>query len=140
MSESINKKVLLTVLIFGCFLSTLNQTLLNVALSNLMDVFSVSATTVQWLATGFMLVNGVLVPITAYLMKRFSTRQLFISSMLFLLVGSIFCAIAPNFTTLLIGRMIQAIGAGIIMPLLMSIVMFIFPPEKRGSMMGLIGL
>ncbi|MFC9538796.1 DHA2 family efflux MFS transporter permease subunit [Lysinibacillus sp. NPDC056959] len=140
MSESINKKVLLTVLIFGCFLSTLNQTLLNVALSNLMDVFSVSATTVQWLATGFMLVNGVLVPITAYLMKRFSTRQLFISSMLFLLVGSIFCAIAPNFTTLLIGRMIQAVGAGIIMPLLMSIVMFIFPPEKRGSMMGLIGL
>ncbi|MGE7946760.1 DHA2 family efflux MFS transporter permease subunit [Lysinibacillus sp. NPDC093688] len=140
MSESINKKVLLTVLILGCFLSTLNQTLLNVALSNLMDVFSVSATTVQWLATGFMLVNGVLVPITAYLMKRFSTRQLFISSMLFLLVGSIFCAVAPNFTTLLIGRMIQAVGAGIIMPLLMSIVMFIFPPEKRGSMMGLIGL
>lgn len=140
MSESINKKVLLTVLIFGCFLSTLNQTLLNVALSNLMDVFSVSAITVQWLATGFMLVNGVLVPITAYLMKRFSTRQLFISSMLFLLIGSIFCAVAPNFTTLLIGRMIQAVGAGIIMPLLMSIVMFIFPPEKRGSMMGLIGL
>lgn len=140
MSESINKKVLLTVLILGCFLSTLNQTLLNVALSNLMDVFSVSATTVQWLSTGFMLVNGVLVPITAYLMKRFSTRQLFISSMLFLLIGSIICAVAPNFTTLLIGRMIQAIGAGIIMPLLMSIVMFIFPPEKRGSMMGLIGL
>jgi len=140
MPESINKKVLLTVLIIGCFLSTLNQTLLNVALSNLMDVFSVSATTVQWLSTGFMLVNGVLVPITAYLMKRFSTRQLFISSMLFLLIGSIICAVAPNFTTLLIGRMIQAIGAGIIMPLLMSIVMFIFPPEKRGSMMGLIGL
>lgn len=140
MSESINKKVLLTVLILGCFLSTLNQTLLNVALSNLMDVFSVSATTVQWLSTGFMLVNGVLVPITAYLMKRFSTRQLFISSMLFLLLGSIFCAVAPNFATLLIGRMIQAIGAGIIMPLLMSIVMVIFPTEKRGSMMGLIGL
>ncbi|MFJ7978932.1 DHA2 family efflux MFS transporter permease subunit [Lysinibacillus xylanilyticus] len=140
MSESINKKVLLTVLILGCFLSTLNQTLLYVALSNLMDVFSVSATTVQWLSTGFMLVNGVLVPITAYLMKRFSTRQLFISSMLFLLLGSIFCAVAPNFATLLIGRMIQAIGAGIIMPLLMSIVMVIFPPEKRGSMMGLIGL
>ncbi|MGE7988198.1 DHA2 family efflux MFS transporter permease subunit [Lysinibacillus fusiformis] len=140
MSELINKKVLLTVLILGCFLSTLNQTLLNVALSNLMEVFSVSATTVQWLSTGFMLVNGVLVPITAYLMKRFSTRQLFISSMLFLLIGSIICAMAPNFAMLLIGRMVQAVGAGIIMPLLMSIVMFIFPPEKRGSMMGLIGL
>jgi EmrB/QacA subfamily drug resistance transporter len=138
--SSKNKKVLLTVLIIGCFLSTLNQTLLNVALSNLMDVFSVSAPTVQWLSTGFMLVNGVLVPITAYLIKRFSTRQLFISSMLFLLIGSILCAVTPNFSFLLVGRMIQAIGAGIIMPLLMSVVMFIFPPEKRGSMMGLIGL
>src|SRR6185437_9622943 len=104
MSETINKKVLLTVLILGCFLSTLNQTLLNVALSNLMDVFTVSPTTVQWLSTGFMLVNGVLVPITAYLMKRFSTRQLFISSMLFLLIGSILCAVAPNFAILLSGR------------------------------------
>ncbi|MEC2055285.1 DHA2 family efflux MFS transporter permease subunit [Peribacillus psychrosaccharolyticus] len=140
MTESINKKVLLTVLILGCFLSTLNQTLLNVALSNLMEVFTVSATTVQWISTGFMLVNGVLIPITAYLMKRFSTRQLFISSMLFLLIGSILCAVSPNFAVLLTGRMIQAIGAGIIMPLLMSVVMFIFPPEKRGSMMGLMGL
>lgn len=140
MDKQINKKILLTVLIIGCFLSTLNQTLLNVALSNFQEVFAVSASTVQWLATGFMLVNGILIPITAYLMKRFSTRQLFISSMLFLLVGSIICAVAGNFGLLLVGRMVQAAGAGIIMPLMMSVVMFIFPVEKRGSMMGLIGL
>ncbi len=135
-----SKKVILSILILGCFLSTLNQTLLNVALSNLMDVFSVSATTVQWIFTGFMLVNGVLVPITAYLMKRFTTRQLFISSMVFLLIGSVICAIAPSFIILLIGRMVQAVGAGIVMPLLMSVVIFIFPPKKRGTMMGYIGL
>lgn len=140
MAQQINKKVLLFVLLLGGFLSILNQTLLNVALSNFMEVFDVKATTVQWLATGFMLVNGVLIPVTAYLMKRFSTRQLFISSMILLLVGSIFCAIAPNFTFLLIGRMIQAAGAGIIMPLMMSVVMFIIPPQNRGSAMGLIGL
>lgn len=140
MSSSINKNVLLTVLILGAFLSTLNQTLLNVALSSLMEIFSVEATTVQWLSTGFMLVNGVLIPITAYLMKRFSTRQLFISSMLFLLAGSVLCAVAPNFSVLLAGRMIQAVGAGIMMPLMMSVVMFIIPMEKRGSAMGLIGL
>jgi len=140
MAQQINKKVLLFVLLLGGFLSILNQTLLNVALSNFMELFHVSATTVQWLSTGFMLVNGVLIPVTAFLMKRFSTRQLFISSMLLLLVGSIFCAVAPNFSILLIGRMIQAAGAGIIMPLMMSIVMFIFPVEKRGSAMGLIGL
>ncbi|MEH6992782.1 DHA2 family efflux MFS transporter permease subunit [Neobacillus drentensis] len=140
MAQQINKKVLLFVLLLGGFLSILNQTLLNVALSEFMEVFDVGATTVQWLATGFMLVNGILIPVTAFLMKRFSTRQLFISSMLLLLIGSIICAIAPNFAVLLIGRMIQAAGAGIIMPLMMSVVMFIFPIEKRGSAMGLIGL
>lgn len=140
MEKQVNKKVLLTVLIVGCFLSVLNQTLLNVALSSFQEEFDVSASTVQWLATGFMLVNGILIPITAYLMKRFSTRQLFISSMLFLLVGSIIAAAAGNFAMLLIGRMVQAAGAGIIMPLMMSVVMFIFPVEKRGSMMGMMGL
>lgn len=134
-----NKKILLFVLIVGCFLSTLNQTLLNVALSSFMDVFDVSATTVQWVSTGFMLVNGVLVPITAFLMKRFTTRQLFISSMLFLLIGSILCASAMDFSILLIGRMIQAAGAGIIMPLMMTVILYLYPVEKRGSVMGMIG-
>lgn len=134
-----NKKILLIVLIAGCFLSTLNQTLLNVALSSFMDVFHVTASTVQWLSTGFMLVNGVLVPITAFLMKRFTTRQLFISSMFFLLIGSILCACAMNFGMLLTGRMIQAIGAGIIIPLLMTVILYLYPSEKRGSIMGTIG-
>lgn len=81
--SSSTKKLLLIIMITGTFFSTLNQTLLNVSFSDLMVVFDVNAATIQWLATGFMLVNGVLVPITAYLMKRFSTRQLFISSLLF---------------------------------------------------------
>ncbi|WP_050616439.1 DHA2 family efflux MFS transporter permease subunit [Bacillus testis] len=134
-----NKKILLVVLVAGCFLSTLNQTLLNVALSNFMDVFDVKAATVQWISTGFMLVNGVLVPITAFLMKRFTTRQLFISSMFFLLIGSALCAGAMNFGILLTGRMIQGIGAGIIMPLMMTVILYLFPLEKRGSVMGIIG-
>lgn len=138
--KEIKKGILLTVLIVGCFLSTLNQTLLNVALSSLKDAFHVEATTVQWLATGFMLVNGVLIPITAYLMKRFTTRQLFISAMVFLLVGSIICAAAPIFGVLLAGRMIQAAGAGILMPLMMGVVLAVIPQEKRGSAMGFLGL
>lgn len=129
-NKEINKGILLTILIVGCFLSTLNQTLLNVALSNLMDVFHVSATTVQWIATGFMLVNGILIPITAYLMKRFTTRKLFITAMLFLLIGSIICAAAQSFSVLLVGRMIQAAGAGIMMPLMMSVVLTVFPAQK----------
>ncbi|MGX9134110.1 DHA2 family efflux MFS transporter permease subunit [Rummeliibacillus sp. JY-2-4R] len=134
-----DKRILLMVLIAGCFLSTLNQTLLNVALSSLMDVFHVKASTVQWLSTGFMLVNGVLVPITAFLMKRFTTRQLFISSMLFLFIGSVLSACAMNFSVLLAGRMLQAIGAGIIMPLMLTVILYLYPSEERGSVMGKIG-
>ncbi|MCQ6530871.1 DHA2 family efflux MFS transporter permease subunit [Bacillus mycoides] len=134
-----NKKIILIVLISGCFLSTLNQTLLNVAMSNLMEVFDVTAATVQWLSTGFMLINGVLVPITAFLMKRFTTRQLFISSMLSLFIGTVLCACAMNFGILLTGRMIQAVGAGIIMPLMMTVILYLYPSEKRGSIMGTIG-
>ena len=133
------KKLLIIIMITGTFFSTLNQTLLNVAFSDLMVVFDVSTATIQWLATGFMLVNGVLVPITAYLMKRFSTRQLFISSMLFLLIGSIISACANNFGVLLTGRMVQAVGAGIIIPLMMTVIVYLYPAEKRGAMMGKIG-
>ncbi|MER2030250.1 MAG: DHA2 family efflux MFS transporter permease subunit [Solibacillus sp.] len=133
------RKILLIVMIAGCFFSTLNQTLLNVALSDLMNTFSVSPTTIQWLATGFMLVNGILVPITAFLMKRFSTRQLFISAMLFLLAGSVVAACAVNFGMLLAGRMIQAVGAGIILPLMMTVIVYLFPEERRGAIMGRVG-
>lgn len=133
------RKILLIVMIAGCFFSTLNQTLLNVALSDLMNTFSVSPTTIQWLATGFMLVNGILVPITAFLMKRFSTRQLFISAMLFLLAGSVVAACALNFGMLLTGRMIQAVGAGIILPLMMTVIVHLFPEERRGMIMGRVG-
>ncbi len=133
------KKVLVLVMIAGCFLSTLNQTLLNVALSNLKATFNVEPTTIQWLATGFMLVNGILVPITAFLMKRYSTRQLFMSSMLFLLIGSIISACAINFGMLLTGRMVQAVGAGIILPLMMTVIVYLYPAEERGAVMGKMG-
>lgn len=137
--SSSTKKLLLIIMITGTFFSTLNQTLLNVAFSDLMAVFDVNTATIQWLATGFMLVNGVLVPITAYLMQRFSTRQLFISSLLFLLIGSIVAACANSFGVLLTGRMIQAVGAGIIIPLIMTVIVYLYPAEKRGSIMGNIG-
>lgn len=133
------KRLLLIIMITGTFFSTLNQTLLNVAFSDLMVVFDVNTSTIQWLATGFMLVNGVLVPITAYLMKRFTTRQLFISSMFLLLIGSIIAACANNFGVLLTGRMIQAVGAGIIIPLMMTVIFYLYPVHKRGAIMGNIG-
>lgn len=142
MQQELSKKtknLIVFVMIVGCFFSALNQTLLNVALPHLMKVFDVSPDTIQWLTTGFMLVNGVLIPLTAYLMKRFTTRDLFICSITLLLVGSIICAAAPSFNVLLIGRMIQAAGAAIILPLMMTVILYLYPSEERGSVMGKIG-
>ncbi|MEJ8305224.1 DHA2 family efflux MFS transporter permease subunit [Saccharibacillus sacchari] len=128
------------IMILGAFLATLNQTLMSVATPELMKDFDITAATAQWLTTGYLLVNGVLIPITAYLMQKFSTRQLFQASMMIFLVGTVVSALAGDFPMLLTGRLIQAAGAGIIMPLLMNVILALFPPEKRGSAMGLVGL
>lgn len=127
-------------MILGAFLATLNQTVMTVAVPELMKDFDISAATAQWLTTGYMLVNGVLVPITAYLMRRFTTRELFQASMVIFLLGTVTSAFATGFPVLLTGRLIQAAGAGIIMPLLMTVILTLFPPEKRGAAMGMVGL
>ncbi|HDR7735884.1 TPA: DHA2 family efflux MFS transporter permease subunit [Bacillus thuringiensis] len=138
--NSIKKGPIMFIMILGAFLATLNQTLMSVATPELMVEFKISATTAQWLTTGYMLVNGVLIPITAYLMQRFTTRELFQTSMLIFLAGTIVSAVATGFPVLLTGRMIQAAGAGIIMPLLTHVILTIFPREKRGAAMGMVGL
>ncbi|THF75745.1 DHA2 family efflux MFS transporter permease subunit [Cohnella fermenti] len=137
--DSIKKGPILFIMILGAFLATLNQTVMTVAVPELMNDFAIAASTAQWLTTGYMLVNGVLVPITAYLMQRFSTRQLFQSAMFIFLIGTIVSALSSSFDVLLVGRMIQAAGAGIIMPLLMTVILTLFPPEKRGAAMGMVG-
>ncbi|GGB00977.1 DHA2 family efflux MFS transporter permease subunit [Macrococcus hajekii] len=131
---------IITVLMIGMFIAILNQTLINVALPVLINDFSISTSTAQWLTTGFMLVNGILVPISAFLIQRFTYRQLFLTAMMFFTVGSLICAIAANFPMMMAGRLIQAVGAGILMPLGTNIFMSIFPPEKRGAAMGMMGI
>jgi len=113
-SITVRKGPVLFIMILGAFLATLNQTVMSVAIPELMTDFDITAATAQWLTTGYMLVNGVLIPITAYLMQRFTTRELFQASMIIFLAGTIVSAFASGFPVLLTGRMIQAAGAGII--------------------------
>lgn len=127
-------------LIIGMFVAALNETLMGNALPELMKSFGVSATTVQWLTTAYLLVVGVLVPVTAVLQQWFTTRQMFLSAMSLFLMGTLISAVSPEFSILLVGRVFQAIGTGILMPLTMNTIMTIFPPEKRGGAMGLFGL
>ncbi|MGG6313655.1 MDR family MFS transporter [Paenibacillus macerans] len=127
-------------LIVGMFVAALNETLMGNALPELMKSFVVSAATVQWLSTAYMLVVGVLVPVTAILQQWFTTRQIFLSAMGLFFVGTVTAAVSPEFGVLLVGRIIQAIGTGMLLPLVMNVIMTIYPPEKRGGAMGMLGL
>ena len=135
-----NRSLLVVVLLIGTFCTVLNQTLLTTAFPALMKAFDISASSVQWLTTGFLLVNGIMIPISAWLINKFSSKRLYLTAMTIFLIGTITCFVAPNFSTLLIGRLVQAAGVGISMPLLQNIMLSIFPPEKRGSAMGMAGI
>lgn len=127
-------------LIIGAFFAVLNETLLNIALTTLMHEFHITLPTVQWMATGFMLVMGVVIPISALMLQWFTTRQLFIGVMVTFTIGTIICAIAPSFPVLLVGRLIQAVGTGLLMPIIFNVFLLLYPPEKRGKIMGIVGL
>jgi MFS transporter, DHA2 family, lincomycin resistance protein len=140
MESKINSKAILITFLIGAFFAVLNETLLNIALTELMTIFNVDAPTVQWLATGFMLVMGVLMPISALLIQWFTTRQMFIGIMTVFLIGTSIAACAINFPMLLAGRMIQAIGTGLLIPVIMNALLLIYPAEVRGKIMGTFGL
>ncbi|WP_342431644.1 MDR family MFS transporter [Neobacillus sp. FSL H8-0543] len=131
---------ILTVLMIGAFITFLNNTLLNIALPSIMVDLNIETSTVQWLTTGFMLVNGILIPATAFLIQKYSVRNLFLVAMGLFTAGTILAGTAHVFPILLGGRMIQASGSAIMMPLLMNVMLVAFPIEKRGAAMGIFGL
>ncbi|AOK88604.1 DHA2 family efflux MFS transporter permease subunit [Paenibacillus polymyxa] len=137
---NVRRAPIVAALLIGAIVAILNQTLISVALPKMMSDLNIDANIAQWLSTGFMLVNGVLIPVTAFLIARFSTRKLFISAMTIFSIGTLLCAIAPSFSILLIGRLIQAAGAGIMMPLMMVVILNIYPIERRGRAMGTLGI
>lgn len=140
MGLSRKKSLELVVLVLGTFIAVLNQTLVTPALPSIMTETSVDASTAQWLTTGFTLVNAIMIPITAFLIDRFSMRNLFLVAMSVFTAGSALAGWGPNFPTILLGRLIQAAGEGVTMPLVMTELMLMFPVERRGTAMGIYGL
>ncbi|MGG1518309.1 DHA2 family efflux MFS transporter permease subunit [Paenibacillus oryzisoli] len=132
--------VTIVITIFGTIAALLNQSTVNTLLPPMMTDFHISASTAQWLTTVFALVTGIVVPVTAYLIRRYSTRQVFIAALGLLTVGTFLCAAAPGFGLLIAGRIVQAIGAGIMLPLLQTLVITLVPGAKRGFYMGIVGL
>lgn len=136
---SINPKHVLFVAAFAAFLATFNETYLNVAFTPIMNYFTVDVGTVQWLATAYMLGAAVMVPVSAFLYRSIKTRTLFLTSVGLLILGSVVAAAAPCFAVLLIGRIIQSLGTGMLIPVGMNITLEAAPRERLGTYMGIMG-
>lgn len=135
-----NPNLVMAVLLVGAFVIILNQTLLNTALPAFMADFGITANAAQWVTTLFMLVNGIMIPATAFLIQKFTTRTMFFAAMSIFALGTVICAIAPVYPVLLLGRVVQAASGGMIMPLMQTILFAIFPIHRRGTAMGTFGL
>ena len=131
---------IVAVITLGAFISLFNQTVMSPALPSLMREFAVSAGTAQWVTTIYMLVSGIMVPISGYFMDKYPTRRLFFLSMGLFAVGTALCAVAPGFGILIAGRVLQAAGAGILMPLVGTVPLLVFPVSLRGTAMGVAGI
>ena len=133
-------KTVIALLLVSSFVVILNETIMSVALPRLMADLSVTAGTAQWLTTGFMLTMAVVIPATGFLLQRFTLRSLFMTAMSLFSAGTLLAALAPGFGTLLTGRIVQAGGTAIMLPLLMTTVLNAVPAHKRGRMMGTISI
>ncbi|MGG3468484.1 MDR family MFS transporter [Neobacillus pocheonensis] len=139
MKEYNTRAIMASLLICG-FVGMFSETALNIAISNLMVVFKISAATAQWLTTGFLLTLGVLMPMTGLLLQWFTTRQLFFGSLASSIAGTLIAALAINFEMLMVARVLQAAGMGLLIPLMFNTILVVYPPEKRGAAMGFVGL
>lgn len=132
--------VIIMTLVVSAFVMILNETILSVALPHLTGDLDVSTTTVQWLTSGFLLTLGVVIPTTGYILQRFTPRQVFLTAMTLFSTGTLICALSPGFGLLFVGRIVQASGTAVMIPLLMTSVMRLIPPERRGATMGTISI
>ncbi|MFL0198560.1 DHA2 family efflux MFS transporter permease subunit [Clostridium sp. WILCCON 0269] len=123
-------------LYLGAFTGMFGETSMNIALPQLMDTFHISVGIAQWLVVGYMLVIGVVLPFTSLLMKCFPVRKLTFFALGAFMIGSLISGFAPDFRILLAGRMIQGIGTGIVLPMMFSVILEVFPPNRIGSAMG----
>ena len=135
-----NQVVIVAILLAGATLVVLNQTLLSPAYPSIMADLQVDATTVQWLTSAYSLVEAIVIPLSAFLIGRFPTRKLFIAGVSVFALGSLMAAFSPFFGILLLGRIFQAASTGVVMPMVFTVILLVFPREKRGSAMGIVSL
>lgn len=130
----------IVLLVVSAFVVILNETIMSVALPRLMLDLRITAATAQWLTTAFLLTMAIVIPLTGFLLARFPLRNVYLTAMSLFAAGTLIAALAPGFEMLLVGRVVQATGTAIMMPLLMTTVLTVVPAERRGRMMGVISI
>lgn len=138
--HSARNRLVILLLLVSAFTVILNETIMGVALPRLMQDLNVTAVAAQWLTTAFLLTMAVVIPITGFLLQRLPTRTVFQMAMGLFSLGTLICAVSPGLGMLIFGRVVQASGTAIMMPLLMTTVMSLVPPESRGKTMGNISI
>ncbi|MET2012897.1 DHA2 family efflux MFS transporter permease subunit [Microbacterium chocolatum] len=139
-ARAVRPGTVIALLVVSAFVVILNETIMSVALPRLMEDLGITAATAQWLTTGFLLTMAIVIPLTGYLLARFPLRGLYLTAMSLFTIGTLVAALAPGFEVLLLGRIVQASGTAIMMPLLFTTVLTIVAPERRGRMMGVISI
>lgn len=136
-----NRRTLIFInIIISCIATSMLATALTTALPDMVRDFGISVTTGQWLTSGYSLAMGIMMPLTAFLINRFPSRKLYITAIIGFLIGLLLCVIAPNYFVLMLGRVFQACGNGILMSMAQVIILTIYPPEQKGTAMGWYGL
>lgn len=127
-------------LLGAAFVAILNETTMGIAISHLIDDLGITEVQAQWLTTAFMLTMAVIIPVTGFLLRRFTTRQIFVTALSLFSAGTALALVAPGFEVLIVARIVQAMGTAMTMPLLMTTFMTIVPPASRGRMMGRVSI
>ncbi len=130
------RRPIMIALMLGSFLALLNETILNVAFSTLMTDMDISAGTVQWFTTGYMLIIGISIPVTAFLIHTFPIRSLYLAAMGLFFSGTVIAGLSSTFPGLLAARIIQGGGTGMLVPIMTHVILLIYPPGKQGAAMG----
>lgn len=137
---SSKKRMVVTILLlFSTFISLASQTMMITALTAIEHSLNIPLTSVQWLTTGYILIVGVVMPLSSNLYEKFSNRQVFLSTISLFIIGSLLGAFASSFSILLLARLLQACAGGILMSFQMTAMITIYPPEKRGTVLGMSG-
>lgn len=133
-----NAAAVLVAICIGSFLATFNETFLNVGLASIMKSFSITSGQVQWVSTAYMLVAAIVVPMASFYYRSIHTKKLMITAFILLLAGTVIGALSPDLAVLIIGRCVQALGTGLIVPLGMNLTLLVAPKGKLGTYMGVV--